>query len=118
MFGTLYKILNVVIGTLALVITFMMGLLMNIYQSQRLVEFGLLQAIGYTKRQLLRRVILEAVSVIVFGWILGLAAAYWLLRLVKHILMDPNAYALDPTDPGAYMYTIPIPVAILAVAVV
>jgi ABC-type lipoprotein release transport system permease subunit len=117
MFDTLYKILNVVIGTLALVITFMMGMLMNIYQSQRLVEFGLLQAIGYTKKQLLRRVLFENVGVIVLGWVLGLVVAYWLLELAKVVLMDPNAFALDTTDPLAYAYTIPIPFAILIVAI-
>jgi hypothetical protein len=64
MFSILYRILDVVIGTLVLVITFMMGMLMNIYQSQRLVEFGLLQAIGYTKKQLFARVFAETAIVI------------------------------------------------------
>lgn len=117
MFATLYKILNVVIATLALVITFMMGMLMNIYQTQRLVEFGLLQAIGYTKRQLLRRVLLENIGVILLGWASGLVVAYWLLRLAKMLLMDPNAYALNTEDLLAYSYTTPIPFAILVVAV-
>jgi ABC-type lipoprotein release transport system permease subunit len=116
MFATLYQILNVVIATLVLVITFMMGMLMNIYQSQRLVEFGLLQAIGYTKRQLVSRVIGESVAVVVLGWILGLFAAYGLLNLAKRILMDPNAYALDVLDTAAYAYSIPVPIAILVVA--
>jgi len=116
MFQTLYMILNVVIGTLVLVITFMMGLLINIYQSQRLVEFGLLQAIGYTKRQILNRVLVETVLVVFIGWALGLATAYGLLNLAKRVMMDPKAYALNPLDPVAYAYTIPLPIAILAVA--
>ncbi len=117
MFATLYLILNVVIGALALVITFMMGMLMNIYQSQRLVEFGLLQAIGYTKKQLLRRVIMEAVSVIALGWALGLVLTYALLNLASKVVMEPKAYALDVFDRQAYAYTIPIPLSILIVAV-
>ena len=117
MFQTLYLILNVVITALALVITFMMGMLMNIYQSQRLVEFGLLQAIGYTKRQLLGRVLLESFTVILVGWILGLFVTFGLLNLADRILMGPKAYALDVFDPLAYVYTIPIPLAILVVAV-
>ena len=116
MFATLYQILNVVIGTLALVITIMMGMLMNIYQSQRLVEFALLQAIGYTRRQLLSRVILESIAVVVLGWVLGVVAAYGLLNLAKKIMLDPKAYSLDPMDLGAYAYTIPVPLAILVVA--
>jgi ABC-type lipoprotein release transport system permease subunit len=117
MFKILYRILDVVIGTLVLVITIMMGMLMNIYQSQRLVEFGLLQALGYTKRQLLRRVTLESLLVIVGGWALGLVIAYSLLNVVKVTLMDPNAFAIDTLDPIAYTYTIPIPVAIFAAAI-
>lgn len=116
MFSILYKILDVVIGTLALVITFMMGMLMNIYQSQRLVEFGLLQAIGYTKKQILRRVFAETALVLSFGWALGVVTATALLHIVKAILMDPHAFALETTDWVAFRYTIPVPIAIALVA--
>lgn len=116
MFSILYKILNVVIATLVMVITLMMGMLINIYQTQRLVEFGLLQALGYTKKQLLGRVMRETVSVVVFGWLLGVTFAYLLLLLTKQILMDPKAFALNTLDPTAFLYTIPIPAAILVVA--
>jgi ABC-type lipoprotein release transport system permease subunit len=117
MFATLYKILNIVIATLALVITVMMGMLMNIYQTQRLVVFGLLQAIGYTKRQLLTRVLLETVMVVFAGWLIGLAAGYGLLIVAKRVMMDPKAFALNPADPVGFAYTVPVPFAILIVAV-
>ena len=116
MFVTLYKILNVVIGILVMVITVMMGMLINIYQSQRLVEFGLLQALGYTKRQLLRRVLAETVAVILLGWSLGVGLAYLGLKIIDARLMRPSAFALDPLDPGAFAYTATVPVAILLVA--
>jgi ABC-type lipoprotein release transport system permease subunit len=116
MFSILYKILNVVIGTLVLVITLMMGMLINIYLSQRIVEFGLLQALGYTKRQLLARVMRETVSVVFVGWALGVGSAYLLLLLTKRVLMDPKAFALNPLDVSAFLYTVPIPLAILLVA--
>lgn len=116
MFDTLFLILDVVIGTLVLVITVMMGMLMNIFQSQRLTEFGLLQAMGYTKRQLIKRVVGETLVVLVIGWTLGLAIGYGLLELTKKLLMDPHAYAISTWDPVAIKYTIPVPIAILAVA--
>lgn len=117
MFSILYRILDVVIGTLVLVITFMMGMQMNIYQSQRLVEFGLLQAIGYTKRQLIRRVFMETAIVIVSGWLLGVGAALLLLNVVKRTLMDPRAFALNTLDQVSILYTVPIPIAITIVAI-
>jgi len=117
MFKTLFQILNVVVAVLAVVITFMMGMLMNIYQTQRLVEFGLLQAIGYTKRQLVRRVMMESIAVVILGWVFGVVMSYGMLVVAKKVLMDPNAYALDLFDQRAFNYTVPIPFAILLCAI-
>ncbi|MBL8068576.1 MAG: ABC transporter permease [Armatimonadetes bacterium] len=116
MFTILYQILNVVIGTLVVVITLMMGMLVNIFLTQRIQEFGLLQALGYTKRSLLRRVLVETTIFVVGGWILGLAVAFGLLYLVKVVLMDPHSFSLNTLDLRAYAYSIPVPVAIFAVS--
>lgn len=117
MFVTLYAILNVVIGILVAVITVMMGMLINIYQGQRTVEFGLLQAIGHSKRQLIRRSLTESALVVVIGWGLGVIVARGLLEVVRFVLMEPRAFALDVADRAALLYTVPLPFAILAVAV-
>lgn len=116
MFKILYTILNVVIGMLVVVITLMMAMLMNIYQSQRLQEYGLLQALGYTKKQLLRRAMAESVVVVLGGWVIGLFVAFGLLNVVKEQLMDPQAFALDTLDRVAFLYTVPVPFAILLAA--
>ena len=117
MFKILYKILNVVIFILVAVITLVVGLLMNIYQSQRVQEFALLQALGYTKQSLLKRVIAETALVIMGGWILGVFAAIGLLQMVYLTLMEPQAFALNPFDPQAYLYSLPVPIAILGVGI-
>lgn len=116
MFNILYQILNVVIGTLVVVITLMMGMLINIFLTQRVQEFGLLQALGYTKKALLRRVLIETTIFVVGGWILGLAVSFALLNLVKVTLMDPRAFALETVDFSAYSYTFPVPIAIFVVS--
>lgn len=115
-FITLFKILNVVVGLLVVVIAIMMAMLVNIYLTQRIVEFGLLQAIGITKRRLMLRAIKEVSLVVVLGWVLGAALVYTLLSVIKVRLMDPRAYALDPLDPMAYAYTLSVPVVILLAA--
>ncbi|MCW5936514.1 MAG: ABC transporter permease [Fimbriimonadaceae bacterium] len=116
MFRILYSILNVVIGLLVVVITIMMAMLINIYHSQRLQEFGLLQALGYTRKWLLRRTLGETALVVVVGWFLGVICAFGLLQIVKSILMDPRAFMLDPSDPAALSYTLPVPAAIFLAA--
>lgn len=115
-FKTLFKILNVVVGLLVVVIAIMMAMLVNIYLTQRIVEFGLLQAIGFTKRSLMFRAIKEVSLVVVLGWVLGAALVYTLLTIIKIRLMDPRAYALDPVDPVAYGYTLSVPIVILLAA--
>lgn len=117
MFKTLYRILDVVIFTLVGVITVMMGMLMNIYQSQRVQEFGLLQALGYTKQTLIRRVVVESLLVIVGGWILGVIVSYGMLTVTDLVLMKPASFALDRLDPVAYRYTVPVPLMILLTSI-
>ncbi len=116
MFHILFTLLNLVIAMLVLVITFMMGLLINIYQAQRLIEFGLLQAIGYTKKRLIARSLLENVLIVALGWSLGLVAAYSLLNVIGRVLMTPHAFALNVWDRLAYLYTIPVPLTVLITA--
>lgn len=116
-FYILYKILNVVIGILVVVITIMMAMLINIYQSQRIPEFGLLQALGYTKRKLLGRIMMETLLVVTAGWFLGMAFAWLMLTIIYRVLMYPNAFMLDAMDPAAYLYTIPVPICIFLAAI-
>jgi putative ABC transport system permease protein/lipoprotein-releasing system permease protein len=118
MFRHLYRILNVVIATLVIVITIMMAMLMNIHQAQRTQEFGLLQAIGYERSRLVRRILGEISIVVIGGWLLGAGLAYGFMRLVKAQYMDPQAFSLNPVDPVAYLYTIPVPIVIFAAALI
>lgn len=115
-FEVLYKILNVVIGMLVLVVTIMMGMLMNIYQGQRLQEFALLQALGYTKSTLLRRVLQESALVVVLGWLLGVLVSLGILSILKASLFDPRAFSMHLLDARALAYTLPIPIAIFGAA--
>jgi len=46
-----------------------------------------------------------------------LLCTYGLLNLANQVLMQPKAYSLDVFDREAYLYTVPIPLAILIVAV-
>lgn len=117
-FDILFQILNLVVALLVSVITLMMGMLINIYLGQRVAEFGLLQAMGFTKRRLARRAFVEALIVVLFGWILGIAVAWCLLFLVKGTLMDPRGFYINPLDAKAYLYSLPVPIAILFAAAV
>ncbi len=115
-FVTLFKILNFVIGLLVIVITIMMGMLINIYLGQRITEFGLLQAIGHTKSKLTKRTMIESAIVVIIGWLLGVLFSIVMLKLVQLSFFDPRGYYINPFDPISYLYTFPVPIAILVVS--
>lgn len=115
-FRNLYFITGVVVVLVSLMLATMTGLLANIYFQQRLVEFGLLQAIGYTRRSLLMRVSWETVLVVLLGWVLGVVAAIGVLSGAKWWVMEPRGLYLEPLDPIAYRYTLPVPMMVLLFA--
>ena len=117
-FSTLYLILNIVVVSLVVVITTMMGMLINMYQAQRVQEFGLLQAIGFSKARLLRRVLAETTIVLIGSWMVGLAMAMGLLYGLKVQIFDPQAYAIEVFVVGPYLNTLPVPLMIFVVAVI
>jgi hypothetical protein len=112
-FTTLFQILNLAIGLLVVVITLMMGMLINIYLAQRTTEFGLLHALGFTRGSLIKRSYLEALLVVLFGWVAGVFLSYLFLLVIKHFVMDPRGYYIDPLGMKAYLYTLVVPISIL-----
>lgn len=116
-FRTLNLIVNVCIAVLVCIIAIMMGLLANIYFTQRMVEFGLLQAIGFTRLQLLLRVSTETVLMVVVGWLVGLGFAYVGLLFAEKYLTLPRGLVLDTTSRRAYLSTVPVPVVICLFAI-
>lgn len=118
MFDILYKILSVVIGALVVVIALMMGMLVDIFHRRRTPEFALVQALGSTRRRLVTQVMAETTLLVVGGWAVGVLLAVGLLHLVKSSLMDPRAFLLDPADRQALLYTLPVPIVVLATAFV
>jgi len=115
--STLFLIMGVVNLTVIFVIALMSGMLANIYFTQRLAEFAVLAAIGYQRTRLVGRIISETLLLTLFGWILGAIATYLFLGAFRESLFEPRGLFVDPLDPFAYRYTIPIPLSITFFAV-
>ncbi|NUL81651.1 MAG: ABC transporter permease [Armatimonadetes bacterium] len=115
-FRNLYFIINIVVVVIALMLSVMMGMLANIYFQQRIVEFGLLQAIGFTRAALLRRVVGETLVVVTLGWATGAITAYAVMTAVREWAMEPRGLVLKPDEWMPYLYTLPVPVFVLAFA--
>jgi hypothetical protein len=94
--------------TLALVI----GLLNNLYFRQRMNEFGLLAAIGYPRRQLALRVLLEGSLLVVAAWVAGGILGSVVLSLFNNSYMLPHGLVLRVFDPGILLRA-SVPVALM-----
>ena len=94
------------------IITLMSGMLANIYFTQRLSEFGVLAAIGYSRPKLIGRVLAETALLNAFGWLLGAASTALLMRFLGASVFRARGLFLDPFDLDAYAHTIPVPLCI------
>ena len=96
--------------TLALVI----GLLNNLYFRQRMNEFGLLAALGYSRRQLAFKVVTEGALVVLGAWVLGAIVGAAVLSWFNATYMAPHGLLLRVFDPGILLRaTLPVPVMVL-----
>lgn len=109
----IYLVVGIVDGIITAVITIAVGLLNYIYFTQRLEEFGVLQAIGHSRGMLIRRVFLETTVSVVIAWVVGgifsLGAALW----AREAIYEPRGLVLNLANYIPFLYTIPIPLAVI-----
>lgn len=115
--SNLYLILDIVITIIVIAISFVCGLLSNIYFTQRLPEVATLSAIGYPRGALLRRAFSETALLCALGWFVGAGFTIGLMTVVRAVFLAPRGLVLNPLDPRAYLTTLPLPVTITLFAV-
>lgn len=116
--SSMYMIMAVVNSTVIFVVALMSGMLSNIYFTQRIAEFAVLAAIGYQRTRLVLRIVTETLLLNLMCWVVGAVVSYFFLSYFKEAVFDPRGLIIDPGDPFAYKYTIPIPFCITVFAVV
>ncbi len=97
--------INLVLG---FVFSLVVGLLNLLYYMQRLSELATLQAIGYGKRFLLRRVVLESLSLVFVSWLVGLTLAQLIFGFITLVFLGPGV-TLTAWDARTLLFTAPIP---------
>lgn len=113
----LYLILTLIISIIVFTISFVCGLLSNIYFTQRLTEIATLSAIGYSRRSLLWRAAQETILYCMLGWAVGCVLTVTLLMTVRTVLLIPRGLVLNALDYPAYAFTLPLPITIMLFAI-
>jgi ABC-type lipoprotein release transport system permease subunit len=90
------------------------GMVNRIAIARRLPEIGLLHAVGHEKRRLVRRLVIETSVIVGVAWGGGL-----LLSVAFSVLLNTTSFAaggsaIDLTTPVPFLFTLPIPVAVVS----
>ena len=110
----IWSINLVTVGVLSLA----MGLLNNLYYIQRMEEYGILSAIGYTHGLLVRRALVEVAAVTAVAWAAGIGSTAALSAALERFVFGPYGIHLPQINGHDIVATLPIPLCIGAFTVV
>jgi len=124
-FGTRYRyvreflriamlLLAITESILAVVAAVALAILNTIFVTQRQEEFGILHAVGHSRARLIARTLRESVGIAGVAWLIGAACCLVLVLGTQTFVYAPKGMSLDPANTIPWLFTLPIPVAVLA----
>ena len=98
-----------------IVLSLVVGLLNNLFFRQRMNEFGLLAAIGYSRWGLIMRVAWESLGVTLAAWIIGVGLGVAVLSWFNLTFIVPHGLLMNIFDWNVLaLHTLPIPLMVFA----
>ncbi|MFN2286491.1 MAG: ABC transporter permease [Anaerolineae bacterium] len=117
----LRRTLNMVIGTVdclvAVVVALVVGMINQIALTQRLTDLGVLNALGFHKRKLIRQLTTETAVIAVAGWLIGLALSWPALAWLRDNFYAPRGITLNLANPLSLWFALPILLTVIGFAV-
>lgn len=110
-----FALLESMIGVVAAVA---MVTLNTIFFNQRKEEFGVLNAIGRSRRWLIGRTLQETGSMAVLAWLIGAGLCGAGLLIMQTLLYTPRGLTLDFFNLGPWLFTTPLPLSIVLASAV
>ena len=94
-----------------------LAILNHIFYSERKEEFGLLNAIGRSRSWLVMRTVKETGSVVGIAWPIGAAVCLVGILIAQSTIYAPLGLNLNLFNPAPWLFTLPIPLAVITVGV-
>lgn len=114
----LYLIFGIVNCLVAVVVALVVATINRIALMQRLEELGVLNALGFDKRSLTRRLIAESTVVSGLGWVIGLSASVAFLALLRDTVLYARGEFINIWNLAPFIFVLPIPLAVVISAFV
>lgn len=86
----------------------------TIFFAQRHEEFGILYAVGHARRWLVSRTVREAGSTVAVAWALSAVVTGTIIACAQIIVYSPRGLSLNLFNPMPWLYTLPIPLTVVA----
>jgi ABC-type antimicrobial peptide transport system permease subunit len=90
-----------------------LSILNTIFFAQRRDEFGILHAVGHGRARLLTRTLRESMATVSVAWSIGAVLCVAFLFYQANVIARMGTQ-LDFSDPTPWLFTLPIPVAVVA----
>jgi len=111
----LLVIFGILESVIAVVAAVALAVLSYTFFIQRKEEFGVLHAIGHRRRKLVWRTLGESVTVVAIAWALGAGLCAVGLLGMQAWLYAPKGFTLNVLSPAPWLFTVPLPLATIAV---
>ena len=108
--------LSLMESIIALVAALALAGLNYVFVSQRQAEFGVLNALGLNRLHLVWRVVRESLFTTGAAWLIGLLGCSAIMAYLQYGLYVPRGLRIDFFNPTPWLFTLPVPVAVLAVS--
>jgi len=109
-------VLGIVESVIAVVAAVALAILSYTFFNQRRDEFGILHAVGRSQRWLILRTVRESSSVVGVAWLLGAVLCGIGLVCMQAAVFAPKGMAFNILNPAPWAFTLPIPLAVVAVS--
>lgn len=109
-------VLGIVESVIAVVAAVALAILSYTFLTQRQDEFGILHAVGHSRRWLMLRTLGESSSVVAVAWLLGAGLCGIGLLCMQAAVFAPKGMTFNVLNPAPWVFTVPMPVAIVAVS--
>jgi ABC-type lipoprotein release transport system permease subunit len=101
---------------IAIVAAIALAVLSYTFFAQRREEFGILHAMGHSRAWLVLRTVGEATSVVAVAWLIGAAMCGTGLVYMQTNVYAPKGLVLDVFNTAPWLFTLPMPLAVVTVS--
>jgi ABC-type lipoprotein release transport system permease subunit len=109
----LFVTFGVVNTLVAVIVALVVAAINRIALMQRLEELGLLNALGFNKPILMRRMVAETSVSSVMGWLLGIFLSVTFMAFLRDDVLYARGIDLHIWNPVPFIFVLPIPLAVI-----